>query len=133
MNPIAFDTSLYDRDRHEAFVRVSWCRGARELWETLAARLRRPETICLVANVPGDDDSLLGWVAVDGAAGAVIWAYTRDLYGRVRRRGLMTSLLLMAGVDVSRPTPCLFWSPAAAAIAARGYRIFPLSKEADAA
>ena len=91
-------------------------------WEALARRLRRPDTRCLVAHVPGDADSLLGWAAVQ--AGAVVWAYSRDLFGKVRRRGLATSLLLELGVDVSEPTPLLYWSPDAAEIAARGYRIY---------
>lgn len=103
-------------------MRSSWCRGARERWETLAEYLRRPESRCLVAHLPADADALLGWAAVFGDA--VVWAYTRDLYGKVRRRGLATSLLLLLGVDCSQPTPCLFWSPAAAAIAARGFRIY---------
>jgi hypothetical protein len=74
--------------------------------------------------LPGDPDRLLGWAATALERGrwAVIWAYTRDLYGRLRRRGLMTSLLLDLGIDPAEPTPCLYWSPDAAAIAARGYR-----------
>jgi hypothetical protein len=122
VDPIRFEAEPYRREAHEAFVKSSWCKGAREPWETLAARLRRPDTRCLVAHLPGDPDSLLGWAAA--ADGAIVWAYSRELYGKVRRRGLMTSLLLELGVDVSEPTPCLYWSPAAAAIAARGYRIF---------
>jgi hypothetical protein len=132
---IEYEAVPYDRDKHEGFVRASWTRGARLPWDELVAHLRRPETRCLVAHVPGDPEALLGWAAVvshpdtggresSASQGAVIWAYTRDLYGRIRRRGLMTSLLLDMGVDVSEPTPCLYWSPAASDIAARGYRVF---------
>lgn len=124
MDRIRYDAAPFEAERHRAFVQASWCKGAREPWEALASRLRRPETRCLVAHIPGDPDSLLGWAAADVVGGAVIWAYTRDLYGRLRRRGLATSLLFDLGIDVSEPTPCLFWSPAAAAIAARGYRIY---------
>lgn len=112
----------YDRYRHAPFVYTSWCRGTKLPDDVLCAHLRRPETRCLVAHVPGDEDSLLGWAAVQ--AGAVVYVYVRDLYGRVRRRGVATSLLLDAGADVSEPTPCLYWSPYAALIAARGYRIY---------
>lgn len=124
MDVLRYEAEPYNPARHVAFVKSSWCLGANECWDVLAARLRRPETRCLVAHVPGQPDALLGWAAVDTAANAVLWAYSRELYGKVRRRGLATSLLLECGVDVSRPTPCLYWSPAAAAIAARGYRIF---------
>lgn len=122
MTPVAFDVTPYDRENHEAFVKASWCRGAREAWETLARYLRDPATMCIVAHLPGDTDSLLGWACVN--RGAVVFAYTRALFGRLRRRGLATSLLLRCGIDVSEPTPCLFWTPAAAEIAARGYRIY---------
>lgn len=131
----------YSRDQHEAFVRGSWTRGARRPWEELARHLRRPETRCLVAHVPDDPEALLGWAAVTersdantislgptglaiGPAYAVVWVYCRDLHGVIRRRGLGTNLLLDLGVDVSEPTPCLYWSPAATEIAARGYRIY---------
>lgn len=130
---IRYAATLYQRDKHEAFVRASWVKGAREPWETLFSRLRRPETRCLVAHVTDDADCLLGWAAA--ADGAVVWTYTRDLYGRVRRRGLMTSLLLDLGLDPAEPLPCLYWSPAAAAIAARGWRIYhaPRGHERNAA
>jgi len=143
VEPLRFTAVPYDRARHEGFVRSSWTNGAHEPWESitklvpapgsngatmvykhvgLAELLRRPETQCLVAHLPGDPDSLLGWAAVTD--GAVVWAYTRSLFGKVRRRGLATSLLYRMGIDVAEPTPCLYWSPAAAAIAARGYRIY---------
>jgi hypothetical protein len=128
---LRYEAERYDgrRNDHFQFVRSSWCWGARKGWETLAARLRRPDTGCLVAHCLSDPDQLQGWAAVDGE-GAVIWSYVRDL-SAVRRHGLMTSLLLDLGVDVSRPTPCLFWSPDAATIAARdGYRIFYAPKGA---
>lgn len=122
---LTFDVTPYNRELHEGFLRVSWCKGAREPWDALAVRLRRPDVRCLVAHLPGDADSLLGWAAVDLTQGAVVWVYVRDLYGKVRRRGLGTSLLLNCGLDISEPTPCLYWSPAAAAIAARGgHRLF---------
>lgn len=122
MEALRYTAVPYSPDLHRGFVQASWCKGARRPWETLAAYLRRPDTRALVAHLPDDPDSLLGWAAVSD--GAVVFAYTRELFGRCRRRGLMTSLLLDAGVDVSQPTPCLFWTPAAADIAARGYAIF---------
>jgi hypothetical protein len=109
---------------HQGFVQSSWCKGAKEPWSSLSVRLAQPGVHCLVASVPGDPDSLLGWACVDRDQGAVVWAYTRELYGRCRGRGLATNLLLDLGVDVSLPTPLLFWSPSAEAIAARGYAIF---------
>jgi hypothetical protein len=122
---LAYEAVAYHGDTHGGFVKSSWCSGARQPWEALASRLRRPDVRCLVAHLPGDPDSLLGWAAVDEVTGSVLWVYVRELYGRVRHRGLMTSLLLEMGVDVSRPTPCAYWSPAAAAIASKGaYRIF---------
>ncbi len=124
MERLAYEAVPYDREEHEAFVRSSWCSGANKSWEPLAARLRRPDTLVIVAHLPDDPDSLLGWVAVDVATGAVVWLYVRELYGKVRRRGLGTALLLIAGVDPSQPTPCLYWSPYAAILAARGYRFF---------
>jgi len=122
-SPIRFEAALYDRDKHEVFIKSSWVRGAREAWEVLASRLRRPETRCLVAHIPGDPDSFLGWCAVDIKAPALIWMYSRHLQGTVRRRGLATSLVLMAGLDLAQPTNCLFWSPAAEAMARNGYRL----------
>lgn len=124
MGALTYSTHSYAREAHEAFLKVSWCRKTRQPWEALASRLRRPETLCLVASVAGDADSLLGWACVDRQLGAVVWCYVRDLYGQVRRRGLATNLLLDCGVDVSQPTRLLFWSDAAEAIAQRGYRIY---------
>lgn len=158
---LAYEITPYSREAHEGFLRVSWCKGAREVhdgereaarqaarargrenliaipidptpelvnertWQVLDSHLRRPDVRCLVAHIPNDADSLLGWAAVDLSQRAVVWVFVRDLYGKVRRRGLGTSLLLDCGLDISEPTPCLYWSPAAAAIAARGgYRIF---------
>lgn len=123
MAPIAFEAVPYDRTAHEGFVKASWCKGAREPWETLAAYLRRPSTRCLVAHHPQAADDLLGWAAV--SRGAVVWAYSRSLYGKIRGRGLASSLLAMMGIDLSQPTPLLYWSPSAAAIASKGaYRIY---------
>jgi len=129
--PLEYEATPYNRELHEAFVRASWTRGARRGWDELAAHLRRPETRCLVAHVPGDPEALLGWACV--REGAVIWVYSRDLFGRIRRRGLGTNLLLELGVDVSQPTPCLYWSPAATEIAARGYRVYYAPKKRRAA
>ena len=132
MATLAFEAVPYDRTLHEGFVRSSWCKGAREPWETLAAYLRRPSTRCLVAHHPASSDDLLGWAAVD-TYGSVIFAYTRNLYGKLRCRGLATSLLERLDVDLSQPTPLLFWTPSAAAIARKGdYRIYfnPLGKAA---
>lgn len=120
MAPITYESVPYDRARHEGFVRASWTRGARQPWSALAARLRRPDHRCLVAYSPHDPDALLGWACATGSS--VVWAYTRAWPSTVRRRGLMTSLLIELGVDPSQTTPCLYWSPDAAAIAARGYR-----------
>lgn len=114
----------YQPEAHRGFLQTSWCWGAKQPWSALSVRLASPEVACAVASVPDDADSLLGWACVDRAQGAVVWAYVRELYGKVRRRGLATSLLLSLGVDVSEPTPLLFWSPVAAEIAARGYPIF---------
>lgn len=121
---LPYELHSYDEGAHRGFLQSSWCHGAKQPWSSLSARLASPEVACVVASVPGDADSLLGWACVDRAEGAVVWAYTRELYGKVRRRGLATSLLLALGVDVSEPTPLLFWSPCAEAIAARGYPIF---------
>lgn len=121
MDALAIETGPYDRTRHEGFVKRSWCRGAREPWEALVSRLRRPETRCIVAHRPGDPETAYGWAAVDGE-GAVIWVYVRDWPRTIRRRKVMTGLLERMGVDPSKPVPCLFWSPWAARLAARGYR-----------
>lgn len=121
MEQIRYLAEPYARERHEAFVKVSWCTSARYPWETLASRLRRPDTRCLVAHSPKDRDTFYGWAAVDDAAGAVIWVYVRTFPGRIRTRKLGTALLLELGHDVTNdPTPCLFWSPSAAEIVATG-------------
>jgi hypothetical protein len=117
-----YEATHYVREQHEAFVKRSWCRGARAAWESLASRLRRPEVSCLVAHVPGYRTEFKGWAAVDNGAGAVIWAYTKSFPSTERRQGLMTSLLFDLGVDPSQPTACLYWSPWAALLATRGYR-----------
>jgi hypothetical protein len=114
----AIGIAPYDRERHEAFLRVSWCRGARESWDALCSRLRRPDVVCLVAHVAGAPDALLGWCCVQD--GAVVWVYVRDLYGKARRRGTAAALLGRAGVDLGEPIACRYWSPAAEAIAAAG-------------
>lgn len=114
----------YAARAHQGFVQASWCKGAKEPWDALAARLAAPGVHCLVASVADDPDSLLGWACVDRVQGAVVWAYVRDLYGRVRHRGIGVSLLIALGIDPSRDTPCLYWSRSADALVARGYRFF---------
>ena len=135
MSPIVYDVTPYDRAGHEAFVKSSWVRGARQPWDALADRLRRPEARCLVANAPGKPDTLYGWAAVDNAIQAVIFAYTRSWPSGCRRRGLMTGLLLEMGFDLSRSTRCLYWTPIATKLAERGYRLIfsPEPKRAAAA
>lgn len=123
MDTIPFDVSPYAQARHQGFLQTSWCWGAKQPWASLSTRLAQPEVACVVASVASDPDSLLGWACVDRSQGAVVWVYVRELYGRLRRRGLGTSLLMHLGVDVSKPTPLLFWSPAAEAIKERGYPI----------
>lgn len=120
MDPLRYESTPYDRAKHEGFVKASWVLGARHRWETLCRFLRHPETLSRVAHLPGKPDDLIGWAVVN--RGRVVWAYTRRLFGKLRRRGLMTSLLFEMGIDPSKPTPCLFWSPDAAVIAVRGYR-----------
>jgi hypothetical protein len=124
MATLPYDVTPYAASSHQGFVQAAWCKGAKQSWSSLSARLASPDVACVVASVPGDADSLLGWACVDREQGAVVWAYTRELYGRVRGRGLATSLLLALDIDVSEPTPLLYWSPAADAIAARGYPIY---------
>ena len=34
-----YEAVLFDRELHEGFVKASWCTGAREAWEVLAAKL----------------------------------------------------------------------------------------------
>ena len=116
------DVVPYDRDRHHDWVKSTWCWGARQSWPALTKLLARPEGRCVVAQSPDDPNVFYAWAAVLGPA--VVWAYTRDWPDDRRCKGRMTNLLLLLGVDVSKPTPCLFWSPAAAQIAARGYRIY---------
>lgn len=115
----------YESEKHGAFVRASWCRGARQPWPVLADLLRRPDTTCAVAHLPGDPDSLLGWAAVH--QGAIVWAYTRSLDGELRRKGLATALLArlvvlpLGAPAFGEPIRCLNWSPHAAAIARAGH------------
>lgn len=110
----------YERARHAAFVVSTWCWGSKRPREGIEGYLRRADTRCLVAHSPADEECLMGWAAVSGER-EVVWCFSREL--RCRQVGLMTSLLMLAGVDISRPTACLNWSADAAAVAARdGYR-----------
>lgn len=120
-NTLRYEAAPYSRGLHEGFVKSSWCHGARQPWEALASKLRRPDVRCLVANVPGYPSEFKGWAAAD-TSGLVIWAYTKDFPSTERRQGLMTALLFELGVDPSCPTPCLYWSPWATLLATRGYR-----------
>lgn len=126
---VDYELVPYHRGTHEAFIVSSWCHGARQSLEALARYLRRPETRTVVAHTGTDPDALLGWACVSG--GSVVWVYVRDLYGKLRRRGLGTALLAAAGAKLDEPTPCLYWSPAAAAIASNGqWRIFYAARAA---
>lgn len=118
MTPVPHLALPYDRAAHERFVLDSWVHGVCEHRRhfcrprrTMADLLRRPEVRCVVAVDPDDWDSLLGWAAALGPV--ALWVHVRDPFGagRLRRRGLGTSLLIAAGLDPSQPTPCQFWSP----------------------
>jgi len=95
------------------------CRSGRPI----RAILRRSDTTCVIAFNPLDPHALYGWCAASG--GALVWVYVRTLYKSLRRQGLGTALMLAAGADPSQPTPCLYWSPYATLMAARGYRLYP--------
>lgn len=123
MDPLAYDVASYDRTRHEAFVRRSWVRGARQSWAVLQARFRRPDVRCLVAHAPGRPETLYGWAAVDDRLRAVIFAYSRGWPTRIRRRGLMRSLLQRLGYELTRPLRCLYWTPYATALADGGHHL----------
>ena len=153
-----YQLMAYEPSRHAAFVFSSWAGRApvggpgserRPLRNEgdLADYLRRPETRCWVAVHPVDPGVIFGWACA--TAGAVVWVYVRDLYGKeirqqlaglrqrqhegddvgslierleerlVRRRGLGTSLLIACGIDPSQPTPCRYWSEYGASWAAR--------------
>ena len=122
--PLRFEVARYEREKHAAFVASTYCfhlSAGRQAKNAIDSRLRRPDTRCFVAHSPVDPDLYLGCVVVTGRL-EVVWAFTRE---RCRRKGLMTSLLLLAGVDVSQPVPCLNWSDDMAAVAASdGYRVF---------
>lgn len=118
----------YHPPRHEAFVCSSWVAGAGRPRELIRGHLRRPDVKAAVAQWAGHPDDLLGWAAVKLLPGgpAVVWCYVvQSNEVRTRGAGLMTSLLVHLGVDVATPTPCLFWSRAAADIASKGeYRVY---------
>jgi len=122
----------YEPDLHRGFVRISWCKGARQPWENLERVLDSGRVNCVVAHT-GNPDSLLGWAAVHVPTGAVVWVYVRSLHGKARRQGLGTALLRALEVDTGTATPCLNWSPVASLIAGPRHRIFftpnPLPKE----
>lgn len=113
-----FLVAPYDPAKHQPFVQGSWTRGSRRA----VAELHGSRIV--VAHAAEDPDALLGWAAAD-PAGALVWAYVKDLYGKeggptARRRGIAGALVRALGIDTSKPTPCRYWSPAAAAIALAG-------------
>lgn len=128
---LQYESEGFVRERHGRFVFTSWCTGARQKASALEDLIASPDTQCLVAHRPGDHHTLYGWAArtLVGNRWALVWAYTRDLFGRTRHRRLMTSLLLELGLDPAWPVPCLYWSPDASAIAARGYRLVYAPKD----
>ncbi len=120
----------YDRAKHEGFAVASWCRGAHLSRAELLRHLSRVETRAAVACVEGDEDQLAGWAAVT-EYGEVVWAHVRDMH-LLRRKGIATGMLLALGVDVAKPTACLYWSDDAASIAReRGdvYRLYYAPRE----
>ncbi|HEU4368454.1 MAG TPA: hypothetical protein VFV05_09545 [Methylomirabilota bacterium] len=104
---------------HAGFIRASWTRGAREDWHTLLDLSRRPDVRMLVAHLPDDPESLLGWACCRGDA--LVWVYSRDLGGRVRGRGLASALLSALRLDPKGPLRALYWSPWAALLTRTGH------------
>jgi hypothetical protein len=126
---VAHEIRPYDPERDQAYVVGSWihglcepgkhaCRSSRPILDLLA----RPDTTCVIAHHPFESDQLYGWCCV--SAGALAWVYVRRLYGTLRGRGLGTTLMLAAGTPLPDPTPCLYWSPYATILAAKGYRLY---------
>src|SRR5688572_23419862 len=100
---LRYEPVLYDHEAHWRFVESTWCWGAIRPPETLRRYIRRPECQTLVAHVVGSPEDLMGWCCCIPTENAVVWAYSKDL-PVIRLKGLATSLLLLAGVDVSQPT-----------------------------
>lgn len=90
--------------------------------------LKRPDVTCVIAAPPPDDvgtDDLgatYGWGAATKDR-ELLWVYVRRIAG-LRRQGIGTALMMALGCDPMLPTRCRFWSPYAARMAARGYRLY---------
>lgn len=135
MTAVPHELRPYAPARDQAWVTSTWrhglctpdahaCRSAR----TIRAHFRQHDTACIVAHHPGEPDELYGWCAAQG--GALLWVYVRSVRHQqvdveiIRRGGIGTALMLAAGVDPARLTPCRYWSPYAAILAQRGYRLY---------
>jgi hypothetical protein len=126
-----FAVVAFDRDRHGPFVFDTFARSLEKVWpyrlvnrrvwlDELKQTLADPRSRALVAELPVDSNTFLGWAVTVPSRNEVTFAYTRHPYRR--EFGICTSLLTSAGIDFERPLPVRFWTRATERIALRpGY------------
>lgn len=126
-----FEIVAFDRAKHGPFVFDTFANSLERCWpyrlvnrrvwlDELKQTLAAPGTRALVAELPVDSDTFLGWAVTVPGRNEVSFAYTRHSYRR--EFGICTSLLTAAGIDFERPMPVRFWTRATERIALRpGY------------
>jgi hypothetical protein len=131
---IEFDVVPYDRAAHESFVMASFAKCLGDQWpwcflprlalrEDLRRLLAGPDTRTLVAVAPDDADNFLGWACCRPALNEVVFAFTKYEYRQ--KFGVCSTLVLAAGVDLTKPTGVRYWTRAAERIGRRaGWNLY---------
>lgn len=120
---------------YAGFVFGTAARSGRGAHRRLAAELRRPGCVVLVATPSepeGEEENevFVGWLAAVPSENRIVYAYTKAAYraSPEQRAGnetnadafrIASSLAIAAGVDFERPVWCSFLSRSARAIAAK--------------
>jgi hypothetical protein len=121
----------FDSQRHTPFVFDTFRKSVGEQWpwsamprRVLDDDLRRQLILgrALVAVAADDDDNFLGWTVCRPELNQVVFGFVKYLYRQ--RFSIGSSLVLAAGVDLTRPTLVRYWTRAAERISSKpGYQL----------